>query len=112
MASPQHQVLQVDLKIQQKDNYLRFLVTFICLFVFTSQDPSWDPMKDKAHLNSKSINLTKESFMNVWGIRKLIRNEAVPSTRSERTRRGNDYWNLRTVTIKQEEPTNSLRSLK
>lgn len=45
-------------------------------------------------------------------IRKLITNEAVPSTRSEWTKRGNDYWNLRTVTIKQEEPTNSVCSLK
>lgn len=34
----------------------------IYLFVFTSQDP----MKDKAHLNSKIINLTKEPFINVW----------------------------------------------
>lgn len=45
-------------------------------------------------------------------IRKLIGNGAVPSTRSEWTRRGNDYWNPKRVTVKQEEPTNSICGLK
>lgn len=51
-------------------------------------------MKDIAHLNSTIMNLIKEQFINVWeGIRKRTRSNAVPSTRSERTRRGSDYWN-------------------